>query len=243
MKRQLGILTLAGKMADVPGCMACLDTFPYPVLRHVVSGSATPFDQASAVAMLPAYVEAARELEQAGVDAITANCGLIAMIQQELSAAVRVPVVTSALLMVPQVSRMVGGRPVGVLTFFADAVDERNFQACGWSAKEYPVVVRGVGSHESWLRFLRDKEISDFDRPALRYDLARTLTELTDAGVAAIVCECTMLPAVLDELRSDLRVPVYDILTLLDWTMSGFARQPGAGRAVGAESMLGAGRP
>lgn len=242
MKRHLGILTLAGKMADVPGCMACIDTFPYPVLRHVVSGSATPFDQESVLAMLPAYVDAARELEDAGVDAITANCGLIAMIQQQLSAAVRVPVVTSALLMVPQVSRIIGGRPVGVLTFFADAVDERNFQACGWSSEDYPVVVRGVGEHESWLRFLREKEIGDADRPAMREDLARTLAELTDAGVGAIVCECTMLPAVLDELRSELRVPVYDILTLLDWTMSGFERPPGAGRAFAAESMSAAGR-
>lgn len=230
MKRQLGILTLAGKMADVPGCMACADTFPYPVVRHVVSGTTTPFDQDSAVAMLPAYRKGARELEQAGVDVITANCGLIAMIQQELSEAVRVPVVTSALLMVPQVSRLVGGQPVGVLTFFPDAVDERNFQACGWSAKEYPVVVGGVGNHESWLRFLRDKEIADADRSAMRDDLAQTIADLTDAGAAAIVCECTMVPAVLDELRSELRVPVYDILTLLDWTMSGFGRPPGLGR-------------
>jgi aspartate/glutamate racemase len=226
--RRLGILTLAGKMADVPGCMACVDTFPYPVLRHVVTGSATPFDQESALAMLPAYVHAARELEDAGVDAITANCGLIAMIQQPLAAAVGVPVVTSALLMVPQVSRIIGGRPVGVLTFFA--VDERNFQACGWSSEDFPAVVRGVGKHESWLRFLRDKEIGDADRSEMRDDLARTLAELTDAGVGAIVCECTMIPAVLDELRSELPVPVYDVLTLLDWTMSGFERAPGAGR-------------
>ena len=35
----LGILMLEGKMADVPGCMACEATFPYPVVRKVVRGS------------------------------------------------------------------------------------------------------------------------------------------------------------------------------------------------------------
>jgi len=29
---------LQGKMADVPGCMACEDTWPYPVVRKVVEG-------------------------------------------------------------------------------------------------------------------------------------------------------------------------------------------------------------
>jgi len=39
-----------------------------------------------------------------------------------------------------------------------------------------------------------------------------------------------MVPAVLDELRPELNVPVYDVLTLLDWTMSGFGRPAGAGQ-------------
>jgi hypothetical protein len=232
----LGVLMLSGKMADEPGCMACEQTFPYPVVRHVVEGSATPLDQRSARAMLPAYLEGARQLQHRRVDAITANCGLIALLQPELAAAVRVPVATSSLLLVPTVSQLIGGRTVGVLTFFPSAVGEANFRACGWSSQRHPVVVRGVGQHESWLRFLRDKAIDDELREGLRADLFQTINELLDAApdVGAIVCECTMLPAVLDDIRPQLPVPVYDILTLLDWTMSGFTRTPAARPALPA---------
>ena len=222
----LGILVLDGKMANEPGCMACEATFPYPVIRHVVAGAETPFDQDSARKLLPAYVAAARELQDRGVSAITANCGLIALLQPELSAAVRVPVVTSSLVSVPLAHRICGGRTVGVLTFFTSAVDEANFRACGWSADDIPVVVCGVGRHESWLEFLRTKEIDEPLRVRLRADLRQTIDEMLDIepDLGAIVCECTMIPAVLDDVRRELPVPVYDILTVLDWTMSGFSR-------------------
>src|SRR5262249_25833990 len=149
-RRPLGVLMLEGKMAQVPGCMACDATFPYPVVRKVVAGSRTPLSAEEAWERLPLYVAAARELEGGGGAGITANCGLIALMQRELAAAVAVPVVTSALLLVPLVHRMIGGRRVGVLTFFTSAVGERNYRASGWSETEVPVALDGVGEHESW---------------------------------------------------------------------------------------------
>jgi hypothetical protein len=231
----LGILMLEGKMADVPGCMACAATFPYPVVRKVVRGSRTPLSAEEAWAMLPLYVEAARELEREGVAAITANCGLIALMQQELAAAVRVPVVTSALLMVPSLHRMVGGRRIGILTFFSHAISERNYNASGWSAEDVPVALGGVGERESWLTFLRTKEVPPELRERLTADLLDLvrgmLAEHPDLG--AFVSECTMLPACLEAVREQVEVPIYDILTQLDLAMSGSFR-PAAARAMAA---------
>ncbi|NKE57585.1 aspartate/glutamate racemase family protein [Lentzea sp. PSKA42] len=196
----LGILMLEGKMADVPGCMASAETFGYPVIRHVVRGSRTPRSQEEAEAMLPLYVEAARELEAKGATVITANCGLIALLQDELSAAVTVPVVTSSLALVPAVSKLVGGRPIGVLTFFTEAVGERNFRASGWSSADIPVVLGGVGKHPSWLEFLETKEVTPALREQMRRDLLSVVEDMLarEPSLGAIVCECTMLPAVLE---------------------------------------------
>jgi hypothetical protein len=157
---------------------------------------------------------------------ITANCGLIALLQRELSAAVSVPVVTSALLSVPTVHAITGGRPIGVLTFFTHAVDEKNFQASGWSSKDITVVLGGVGESPAWLEFLETKTLNSALRARMRADLLSTvglmLEERPDLG--AIVCECTMIPAVLDDVRPHVPVPVFDILTTLDWAMTGFSR-------------------
>jgi hypothetical protein len=226
MRPPLGILMLEGKMADVPGCMACAATFPYPVVRKVVRGSRTPLSAEEAWAMLPLYVEAARELEREGVAAITANCGLIALMQKELAATVSVPVVTSALLMVPDLHRLVGGRRIGILTFFTHAVGERNYNASGWSSDDIPVALGGVGDSESWNTFLRTKEVPDDLRVRLTADLLTVvrgmLAEHPDIG--AFVSECTMLPACLQAVREEIGLPVYDILTQLDLAMSGSFR-------------------
>jgi aspartate/glutamate racemase len=225
----LGIMMLEGRMADVAGCMAAMSTFPYPVIRHVVAGSRTPRTQADAEEMLPLYLRAAQELEADGASVITANCGLIALLHQQLSDAVRVPVVTSSLALVPLVHQVTGRRPVGVLTFFTDAVDERNFLASGWSSEEIPVVVGGVGESESWLRFQQTKVIDGPQRRQMRDDLLATVNGMLDRepALGGIVCECTMLPAVLDDIRPDVPVPIFDILTAIDWAVSGFGR-PGA---------------
>jgi hypothetical protein len=231
---------LAGKMADVPGCMACEATFPYPVVRRVVPGSRTPLSAEEAWAMLPLYVEAARGLEREGVAAITANCGLIALMQKELAATVRVPVVTSALLMVPDLHRLLGGRAggkrIGILTFFTHAVSERNYNASGWSSAEIPVALGGAGEHESWLTFLRTKEVPPELRERLTADLLAVvrgmLAEHPDIG--AFVSECTMLPACLQAVREEIGLPVYDILTQLDLAMSGSYRPAASRVAVAA---------
>lgn len=230
----LGILVLEGKMADVPGCMVCEATFPYPVVRKVVQGSKTPMSAEEAWEMLPLYVEAARELEREGVGVITANCGLIALMQKELAATVRTPVVTSGLLAVPLVHRLMPGRRIGILTFFTHAVGERNYRASGWSSDEIPIALGGVGEHASWNEFLRDKEVPDDLRRRLEADLlavARGMLE-EHPDIGAFVSECTMLPACLEKVREELGLPVYDILTMLDFAMGGSFRPADARRSA-----------
>lgn len=229
----LGILMLEGKMATVSGCMAAEDTFPYPTVRHVVAGARTPRTPEDAIAMLPLYQEAARQLASEEVDVITANCGLIALLQRELAEAVDVPVVTSSLVSVPTVARLIGPRRrVGILTFFRDAVGERNYVASGWSSSTIPVSVAGVDGSKAWLEFLETKEVSPDLRRQLGADLSAAIYELLERepAIGAMVSECTMLPAVLDDIRERMPVPIFDLPTTLDWALSGYHRAIGGPR-------------
>ncbi len=230
----LGILMLEGKMSVEPGCMACPDTWPYPVIRHTVKGSKTPTYADDAWNMLPLYLDAAKQLEAKGVGAMTANCGLIALLHKELSAAVKVPIVTSGLLLVPSLHRMMPDKRIGILTFHTHAVSERNYNASGWSEKEIPIALGGIGECESWLEFLATKEIPDTLRPQLEADLIASAKRLLDENpdIGCFVSECTMLPTCLPAVREAVRMPVYDILTLLDLTMSGYYRPADLGRGV-----------
>ncbi|HEV7516787.1 MAG TPA: aspartate/glutamate racemase family protein [Thermoanaerobaculia bacterium] len=226
---RLGILMLDGKMAEVPGCMAAAATFPYPVVRRVVPGARPPATPADVEALLPLYLEAARQLHAEGISVLTENCnGLMVLLQQRLAAAVPVPVVTSALLMVPQVHRMIPSRRIGILAFYPESVGETVYNACGWSVSEIPLAVGGVAGSEAWHEFLRTKEIPASLRPRLEADLIAVGRQMAEAhpDLGAFVCECTLMPPANQALRDALGLPVYDILNLLDLTMRGLFRPP-----------------
>jgi hypothetical protein len=220
----LGILLLEGKMADVPGCMACAATFHYPVIYEVVRGSRPPASPADVEAMVPLYIDAAQELERRGARVITDNCnGLMVLMQDRLAAAVRVPVITSALLAVPEIHRLLPERRIGILAFHASAVSNEVYAACGWSPAEIPVAVGEVGGSAAWQQFLRTKEIPDELRPRLEADLIAAGRDLLAAhpDIGVFVSECTLLPPCCQALRDALGLPVYDILTLLDLAVAG----------------------
>jgi hypothetical protein len=199
------------------------------VRYRVVAGSRPPHDAAAVEAMAPLYVAAARELERDGAAVITDNCnGLMVLMQERLAAAVGVPVVTSALLLAPEIHRLLPARRLGILAFHPEAVTPAVRRACGLD--RVPFAVGGVAGSEAWQEFLRTKEIPDRLRPRLEADLIalgrRMLAEHPDLG--AFVSECTLLPPCSQALREALGLPVYDILTVLDLAIAGSFRPPGA---------------
>src|SRR2546426_5002180 len=114
----VGILILDTRFPRILGDVGNAATFPFPVRYHRVSGAHPDLVvRRGAEGLLPAFVQGARALEGEGVGAITTSCGFLVKYQQELAAAVRVPVFTSSLLMVPLVHRLLpAGRRVGIMT-------------------------------------------------------------------------------------------------------------------------------
>ena len=139
----LGILMLDTRFPRPPGDVGNANTWPFPTQYRIVRGADTSriMGEHPDPTLLEPFLEAARDLEAHGVRAITTSCGFLAVFQRELAAAVSIPVLTSSLLQVPLVSRLL--RPdqkVGVLTE-RPHLTERHFQAVGWSARDVPVVM------------------------------------------------------------------------------------------------------
>ncbi len=233
---RLGILLMDLNLARVPGCMASPKSFAGSVMHKTVRGSSVPTSKEDVERLIPSYVEAAGQLQADGAKVITDNCnGLMAMMQAPLSSALEIPVITSALFMVPQVSSMLGGRRVGIMTFFEDFVDERLMASCGWSPDDVPIAVAGVGHSPAWLQFLKTKIIDDDLRSRMVADMVEAVRGLKHrySDLGAIICECTLLPPCSQQLRAQIDMPVYDNLNLLDFMRTGYGREvvgPGAAR-------------
>ncbi|HEX2136506.1 MAG TPA: aspartate/glutamate racemase family protein [Microvirga sp.] len=225
----VGILVLDTKFPRIPGDVANATTFGFPV-RYKVVDAAGP-DQIVAEAdraraFLPAFIDAARLLEREGVRAITTTCGFLIVMQEEIAAAVGVPVITSSLSLIPLVRQMIGPRrSIGVITADAGHLSERHLAAAG-VRPEWPVHVRGMEQSPSFSqailgrggdqRFLLDVEQVTSEVIAVCKALA-----LDDPDLGCLVFECTNLQPYAVAVQAELGLPIFGIYHIVNLLHSG----------------------
>jgi Asp/Glu/hydantoin racemase len=218
----LGILMLEARFPRIPGDMGNAETWPFPVLYRVVRG-ATPerVVLGGAEGLLRDFLDAAADLVDLGAEAITTNCGFLSLFQRELSAHVRVPVATSALLQVPWVqATLPPGKRVGVITVSARSLTPHHLAAANVPL-DTPIV--GTEAGREFFRVLIKAEKDDLDVDLAAQDImdsGRTLLEQYP-DVGAIVLECTNMPPYARALREAVGLPVFDIWTMIQWFQAG----------------------
>lgn len=213
----VGILMLEARFPRVPGDMGNGLTWPFPVqYRVVAAASPERVVRHKGEGLLPAFVEAARDLVRHGADGITTNCGFLSLFQRELADAVGVPVLTSSLMQVPLVQRLLPrGQRVGVLTISRETLTPAHLEAAG-VALDTPVF--GTDGGREFTRAILGDE-PELDVAAAREDNVEAARALVAAhpDVGAIVLECTnMIPYAADIRRATGR-PVSSIHTLVTW--------------------------
>ena len=182
-----------------PGDIGHPDSFPVPTRRLVVDGAtATKVvrDAAGlgASPLVGSFIAAARRLESEGALSITTSCGFLVLFQRELQGAVRVPLVTSSLLLLPGL--LAEGRQVGLLTISAQMLGPEYLTAAGVPRDRLAdVIVQGVEPDGEFAGVILG------DRPHM--DMAKAASEVVAAArglqrrapqIDTVVLECTNLP-------------------------------------------------
>lgn len=221
----VGILMLDTRFPRIPGEMGNATTFPFPVRYHRVTGASPDLVvRKGAEGLLPAFIEGARALEREGVGAITTNCGFLVKFQRELAAAVRVPVFTSSLLLVPLVHRMLPrGRRVGVMTVNGASLTREHLEGAGIGA-EIPLAIAGMEGEKEFTRVLLGDE-AELDVDLARDEHVRVARRLVaeHADVGAIVLECTNMPPYAADIQRATGLAVFDIVSLVRMLHDGLA--------------------
>jgi hypothetical protein len=131
----IGVLMLKTRFPRIPGDVGNPKTWPFPVKFKTVEPATTKAvvtDGLRDKNLLPAFLDAARELVEDGADALTTSCGFLAPFQDELARAAGVPVAASSLMQIPLVERLLPpGRRVGVLTVSRASLTPRHLEAAG----------------------------------------------------------------------------------------------------------------
>ncbi len=218
----LGILMLEARFPRIMGDMGNAGTWPFPVLYSVVPGASPErVVLQGAKGLLPDFVGAAQRLVQLGAEAITTNCGFLALFQKELAAEVKVPVATSSMMQVPWVqATLPPGKRVGLITISRASMTPAHLAGAGVPA-DTPIV--GTEGGREFFRVLITADKDELDVAIARQDILDAGRELVTRHpeVGAIVLECTNMPPYAAALREAIGLPVYDIYSMITWFHAG----------------------
>ncbi|NOE28491.1 aspartate/glutamate racemase family protein [Ruegeria sp. HKCCD6157] len=217
----VGILMLDAQFPRIPGDMGNAQTWPFPVLYRIVrDASPDRVVRHRAEGMLEVFIDAAQELVKDGADGITTNCGFLSLFQKELAEAVPVPVVTSSLMQVEMVNRILPkGKRAGILTISASTLTNDHLQTANVPL-DTPIgtteggreFTRAILGNESRLNVEKARE----DNVEAAIALASDNPEL-----GAIVLECTNMCPYAPDIQQATGLPVFSIVPFVTWFQAG----------------------
>ena len=223
----IGILLTNSRFPRIPGDVGNASTFDFPVrLKRVVVPEAESHELEEDARAVPAYVAAARELEAAGVRAITTSCGYFTTFQEALTAAVNVPVFTSSLMLVPMVARMLPtGRRVGILTIHSRRLTGRVLAAAGIT--DEPVVVMGAEEVPAFTDTY-PRGAMRVDSEAVRDGVVGMVRDLArrHPDIGAIVCEGINFAPYGAAVQGATALPWFDIVDLVRHVHDAVVKKP-----------------
>lgn len=206
----IGIMLFETAGSRLKGDPGYPGTFDFPVEYGVVTGSYRDLIEGSETAK-ERLIRTARELESRGVTAIAGDCGLMALYQRELAAAVRIPVLSSSLVLIPLIRAVIAReRAIGILTGHSELLGRHHLKGAGAGENEnlriqgmqdephfQKVVIRGEG--EAQYNLMKQDVFNG----------VRKLMRGNDLG--AVLLECSNLAVFGAEVAEEFRVPVFDI--------------------------------
>jgi len=218
----LGVLMLESTFPRIPGDVGNAATWPFPVLYRVVDGASPGrvVRSLSDGSLLSAFLEAADDVAAAGVAIVTTNCGFLALYQREIQERLRVPFVSSSLLQVPWLQCLLPSEQrVGVMTIEKRSLTSSHLAAAGIRADVPLVGMEEVGGYfaES---ILGDCVSLDVERARAEHVAAANLLLERCPDIGAIVLECTNMPPYARAIRDATGLPVYDLTSLVGWTIA-----------------------
>ena len=214
----LGVAMLDTRFPRPLGDIGHPNSFPFPVRQRVVANAWPHLVVTSArglrgSGLAVAFARTMRELEQEGARALTTSCGFLVLLQQDLQAAVSVPVFSSSLLQLPGLLEV--HAQVGVLTMSEQHLGAEHLMAAGVPvARLADVIVQGVRPDgEFAAAILGNRAAMDLPRAEADVVAAALALKARAPSLRAVVLECTNMPPYADAVR---RATGFELRSLLD---------------------------
>ena len=225
----IGILILDASYPCVPGNVGNASTFSFPVRYEKVKGASIDrlLNKQDPELATP-FIQAARNLRDHGVKAITGACGFMALFQQEVAASIDIPVFLSSLAQIPFIHQITG-KKVGIITANASCLTPKHFQATG-IPQSLPLVIAGMENQTEFREAVLEEKGS-LDSSRIEKEVVQVAKELAanNPDVGAILLECSDLPPYAKAIQQAVDLPVFDFFTMINYVHSAYVRLPFTG--------------
>ncbi len=221
----IGILILDATYPCIPGNVGNASTFPFPVRYKVVKeASIERLIKQKDIALLEPFIDAAIELQEEGVKAITGACGFMALFQREVSDAVDVPVFLSSLLQIPFIYQ-IKKQKIGIITADSKSLTPEHFISVGVN-KEIPLLIGGMEDQKEFREAILEEK-GTLDSDLIESEVVgvakKLITENPDIG--ALVLECSDLPPYAHAIQKEVNLPIFDFTTMIQYVHTALVRK------------------
>lgn len=221
----IGVIVLEARYPCIPGNVANASTFDFPVrYESACGGSIEGLLGKHDESMLDGFIAAARNLESAGVKAITGACGFMALFQNQVQHAVDVPVFLTSLLQIPFIHQITG-KQVGVITANNESLTRMDLADIGINHTDFVSI--GLEDDPAFTSGVLD-ESGTLDSAAIEEEVVAKARHLLkdNPDVGAILLECSDLPPYSHRLQREFGLPVFDYTTMIRHVVSTVMHRP-----------------
>lgn len=210
----------------IPGNVANLETYNFPVRFKVVPDCHTAQLLDGEPTLLNNIIQAAKELEEEGARAICAACGFFGNFQDKVAAAIDIPVYLSSMVQVPWIrTGLKPGKRIGILTAYADGITESFYRSCGITDSSN-LVIADLSREPEFSAILENR--GTFDNEIVRQEVVDAAVRLAEENpdLGAILLECSDMPPYAADVQRAVKLPVYDFITMINWVHHATSQKP-----------------
>lgn len=221
----IGILILDATYPCIPGNVGNASTFPFPVRYKVVKeASIERLIKKRDKTLVQPFIDAAIELQEEGVKAITGACGFMALFQREVSDALDVPVFLSSLLQIPFIYQ-IKKQKIGIITADSKSLTPEHFISVGVN-REIPLRIGGMEDQKEFREAILEEKGS-LDSDLIESEVVGVAKKLIaeNPDIGALVLECSDLPPYAHAIQKEINLPIFDFTTMIQYVHTALVRK------------------
>lgn len=212
----------------IPGNVVNGYTYNYPVRFEVVPGANQARMHTGDPTLLPDLIATAKKLEHDGCRAVVGACGYFGHFQKGVADEVDIPVYLSSIVQIPWIR--VGLRPhqkIGIIVADKENTTDHLFEACSISEQDHErCIIEGAGDKPEFSALLERR--GHFDNGILRQELIDIAKKMVkdNRDIGAMLLECSDMPPYSAAIQREIKLPVYDFITMINFVHQAVAQRP-----------------